>query len=104
MSASDDADAEKAKFRDAEGGEGAFDERLRSDSIHTRRRTQPSGALNRARARGPCEGSSRGSLSHCSRNARCCRRRKAPRQSLEVRGETAESGQARSKIVTAAAK
>ncbi len=70
LHASDDADAKETELRIAQGGESAFDEWPGNHSLHPRRRTQPAGTLNRARARGSCEGFAGRALPHCSWNAR----------------------------------
>src|SRR5215210_5080315 len=70
LHAGHDAHPEKAELCPAQSGEGAVDERAGNHSLHPRRRAQPAGAFDRARARGSGEGFARGTLSHRARNAR----------------------------------
>src|SRR5208282_5255536 len=50
------ADSEEAELGPPQSSPRAFDQQCRSDHVHSRNRTQPTGTLHRARARRPCEG------------------------------------------------
>src|SRR5258708_10241963 len=62
------ADAEETELRAAQSCARALDELGRSDHIYSRHRPQLAGALHRARARRPREGSPWGALSHRTRS------------------------------------
>src|ERR1700683_1472036 len=85
------ADAQETEFRIEKSGARAADEQRRGDHVHPRNRTQFAGALDRAGARRPCEGSAGRSLSRDSRHARGGSR-KSQAGALEIRRKAAQSG------------
>src|SRR5580692_9097179 len=85
-------DAQETEFRTEKSGARAADKQRRGHHVHPRNWTQFAGALDRAGARRPCEGSSGRSLSRDSRHARRSRSRKSRAGALEIRREAAQSG------------
>src|SRR5260370_6144001 len=65
------ANAEETELRAAQGGARALDELGRGDHVYSRHRAQLAGALHRAGARGPREGSAGRAVSHRARDAGC---------------------------------
>jgi len=69
----------------------ATHQRQRGLGLHPRRRSQPPGALGRARARRPRQGSSGCPLSHRARHTRHAGSRRSPEEPVSVRGRSARS-------------
>src|ERR1017187_2731164 len=91
MHPSDDPHAEEAELRDAQGGQGAFDEWPRGHRLHSRRGPQFAGTQHRVDSRRSGERFARCALSHRARHARRRRRGEAPREPLQIRREASES-------------
>src|SRR5260370_28838530 len=85
-------DAEEAELRAAQGCARALDELGRGDHVHSRHRPQLAGALHRAGARGPREGSAGRAVSHRARDAGCGGSGESQAGALEVWSEEAQGG------------
>src|SRR5690606_18129731 len=71
--------------------QGAPDEWVRGDRLYPRGGPQPAGALDRARARRPCEGPAGSSLPHRAGDARCGGGGGPESEPLQVRNEEAQA-------------
>src|ERR1039457_1058443 len=85
-------DAEEAELGVAESGARSPDQRNRSDDLHSRRGTQPAGALDCADPRGPREGFAGCALSRGAWNAGRDGSRGTQPGPFEIRDETSEKG------------
>src|SRR5205807_9353372 len=90
LRAGHDAHSEEAEFCPAQSRKSAVDEWRGSDCLHSRRRAQLAGALDRARARGTSKRFAGRALSYCARIARLARCRWTPTQSLQIWSEAPE--------------
>ena len=96
-------DAQEAELGAAQSRPRSPDQRNRSHDLHSRRRPQPAGALDRADPRRPREGSAGRALSRDSRHAGCGRRRQPQAEPFEVRSQAAEGVTIQVKIRAVAA-
>src|SRR5882724_4752122 len=80
-------DSQEAELGAAQSRARPVDEWDRSDDLHSGRRTQPAGALDRVDPRGPCERSAGRALSRGAGNSRRHRRSESPAGTLEIRSE-----------------
>src|ERR1700733_2624621 len=85
-------DSQETEFRTEKSGARAADKQRRGDHVYPWDWAQSAGALDRAGARRPCQGSAGRSLSRDSRHARRGRSRKSQAGALEIRREAAQSG------------
>src|SRR5579863_8512149 len=92
MHAGEDDDAEEAELGAAQGGACAAVERVRSQHVYTRGRTQPAGAFGGADSRRAGEGPAGGALSRDPRDAGFDRRAGSAQGPFEIRFEETEVG------------
>ena len=90
--------SQEAEFGYAKSSPCEIDQRERSERLHSGRRPQPAGALDRPRSRRPCEGPAGRPLSLGSRRDGCRRGGRSQAAPLEVRSQEAEGRRARQEV------
>src|ERR1051326_4734787 len=82
--------AQEAELGPAQGRQGAPDQRVRGDWLHSGRGPSPAGALGRHDPRRPRQGPARRALPHPARRARHPGRQEPPAAPVQIRRETSQ--------------